>query len=174
MVVDKDFQVLTFKLDEQEYALDINTVVQVVRMVTITRSPKAPAVVEGVINLRGKVIPVLNLRRRLELPSAPYGINNHLLIAQPRNSNGSPSGRIMGLIVDAVKEVLTIPAAQLDSLTDMGMHGSEYLAAVGKMGDRLLLILKLNSLLTLEEETLLKDVLKPPASPVGQEKRVLV
>lgn len=59
--LDQDAQLLTFKLDDQEYALDIANVVQVVRMVALTRAPKAPEVVEGIINVRGKVVPVVNL-----------------------------------------------------------------------------------------------------------------
>ncbi|MBN1314726.1 MAG: purine-binding chemotaxis protein CheW [Anaerolineales bacterium] len=132
--------------------MDIKTVVQVVRMVAITRAPKAPKVVEGVINVRGKVIPVLNLRRRLELPTIPYGSNNHLLIARSLAANGKKNGRVMGLIVDSVNEVLTVPDNQIDTSLDIGMEGAEYLSAVGKMGDRLLLILDPNSLLTMEEE----------------------
>lgn len=149
-------QFLTFKLDQQEYAVDIGTVVQVVRMVAITRAPKAPKVVEGVINVRGKVIPVLNLRRRLELPIVPCSINNHLLIAQSIATNGKKNGHVMGLIVDSVNEVLTVPDTQIDTSFDIGMNGAEYLSAVGKIGDRLLLILDPDALLTMEEEKSLR------------------
>jgi purine-binding chemotaxis protein CheW len=153
-------QFLTFKLDQQEYAVDIDTVVQVVRMVAITRAPKAPKVVEGVINVRGKVIPVLNLRHRLELPIIPYGINNHLLIAQSIAANGKKTGHVMGLIVDSVNEVLTVPDSHIDTSFDIGMKGAEYLSAVGKMGDRLLLILDPDTLLTMEEEKSLRAAIE--------------
>lgn len=105
--LDQDAQLLTFRLDDQEYALHIADVVQVVRMVAITPAPKAPEIVEGMINLRGKVIPVIDLRKRFDLLLKPYGLNNHLLIAQT-------DGRVMALIVDVVNEMQSVPASSLD------------------------------------------------------------
>ena len=85
-------QLLTFKLDDQEYALNIADVVQVVRMVAVTRALKAPTFVEGMINLRGRVIPVVSLRQRCGLPDRPYDLNTQLLIARA-------GGRLMALMV---------------------------------------------------------------------------
>ena len=148
----KDTQLLSFKLDDQEYALGIANVVQVVRMVAITPVPKAPQVVEGVINLRGKVIPVVNLRKRCSLPPKPYGVNNHLLIAKTNQ-------RVMALIVDVVSEMLNVPVDSLDSSLEIGEDNIEYLSAVGRLSDRLLLVLNPSAILTLEEERRLDKVL---------------
>jgi len=154
----KETQLLTFRLDEQEYALDIANVVQVVRMVAITPVPKAPEVVEGVINLRGKVIPVINLRKRCGLPTRPYGLNDHLLIARM-------DGRVMGLIVDMVSEMLTVPMSDLDSSAEIGSQQMEYLTAVGRLGDRLLLVLDPGMILTFEDKKCLEVALARTPSP---------
>jgi purine-binding chemotaxis protein CheW len=150
-LVHEEAQLLTFRLDDQEYALDISNVVQVVRMVAITPVPKAPDVVEGVINLRGKVVPVINLRKRCGLANRPYGLNDHLLIAKM-------DGRVMGLIVDVVSEMLTVPMSDLDFSSEIGSQ-MEYLSAVGRLGDRLLLVLDPGTILTFEDKKCLEVAL---------------
>jgi purine-binding chemotaxis protein CheW len=145
-------QLLTFQLGDQEYGLPIDDVVQVVRMVAITRAPKAPPVVAGMLNLRGKVIPVVDLRERFDLPSRPCGLNDHLLIAQSE-------GRTMALIVDLVNAVRLLSAESIDRAAGNGSGMTDYLAAVGKLSDRLLLILDLKKVLTFEEERRLEQIL---------------
>jgi purine-binding chemotaxis protein CheW len=146
-----DAQLLTFKLYDQEYALPIANVVQVVRIVAITPMPEAPDIVEGVINIRGKVIPVIDTRRRFSLPARPYDLNTQLLIAQS-------DGYMMALIVDVVSEVLTMPASGIEPPSEIGPQ-MENLSAVGKLGDRLLLILDLDKILSFEEEKRLEKIL---------------
>lgn len=151
---------LTFKLDEQTYALAIDKVVQVVRMVAITRAPKAPDYVEGMINLRGKVIPVINLRKRFGLPSKPIELNDHLLIAET-------DGRVMALIVDVVSEVVSLPVSALDRPADLDSESLHYLWAVGKLGDELVLILDLDKTLTFEDQKRLQQLFR--GQPLAQE-----
>jgi purine-binding chemotaxis protein CheW len=126
-------QLLTFRLDEQEYALNIANVVQVVRMVAITRAPKASNALEGVINLRGKIVPVVDLRKRCGLPPKDHDLNTQLLIAQAH-------GQMVALAVDGVSEVLALPAANIETTDNIGAE-MEFLSSVGKLGDRLILIL---------------------------------
>jgi purine-binding chemotaxis protein CheW len=133
-------QLLTFKLDDQEYALNIANVVQVVRMVALTRPPKAPDYMEGLFNLRGKIIPVINVRARYGLPTKPHDLETQLLIAKA-------NGHTMAITVDAVSEVLTLPVDNLESPEAIGPE-MEFLSAVGKVGDRLILILDPNMLMT--------------------------
>jgi len=149
--IDEVAQLVIFKLDDQEYALDITNVVQVVRMVAITPMPEASEVVEGVINLRGKVIPVVDVRRRFGLPLKPYDLNTRLLISRW-------DGRMMALIVDVVSEVLTMPTSNIEPPSEIAPQ-LERLSAVGKLGDRLLLILDLGGILTFEEKSRLEAVL---------------
>ena len=140
-----NLQLLTFKLDDQEYALNSANVVQVVRMVAVTRAPKAPVFVEGMINLRGRVIPVVSLRQRCGLVDRPYDLNTQLLIARA-------DGRVMALMVDVVSEVLSIPVDCVEPPDQIGAD-MEHLLAVGKLGDRLILILDPRSLLTDDQAT---------------------
>jgi purine-binding chemotaxis protein CheW len=148
---EEDAQLLTFKLDDQEYALPIANVVQVVRIVAITPMPEAPDIVKGVINIRGKVIPVIDTRRRFGLPARPYDLNTHLLIVQH-------DGHMMALMVDIVSEVLTMPASSIEPPLEIGPR-MENLSAVGKLGDRLLLILDLDKMLTFEEGKRMERIL---------------
>jgi purine-binding chemotaxis protein CheW len=150
--LDHDAQLLTFRLDDQEYALHIADVVQVVRMVAITPAPKAPEIMEGMINVRGRVVPVVNLRKRLGLPFKPYGLDNHLLIAQT-------DGRVMALIVDVVSEMRSVPSSHLDYASEIASQTSECLLAVGKLEDKLLLVLDSAKILSFEEERRLEDIL---------------
>jgi purine-binding chemotaxis protein CheW len=135
-----DIQLLTFLLDDQEYALDINNVVQVVRMMAITRPPKAPEYVQGIFNLRGKVVPVIDIRKRCGLPAKPYDLNTQLVIAQS-------NGRVIALIVDTVSEVLTMPASAIEPPEQIDPD-MQYLRAVGKQGNRLILVLDPDVLLS--------------------------
>ena len=139
-------QLLTFKLDDQEYAFHIANVVQVVRMVALTRPPLAPDYVDGIFNLRGKVIPVINIRKRCGLSSKPQDLDTQLLIAQA-------NGRTMALAVDVVSEVLTLPADSIEPPEQIGPE-MQMLSAVGKVDDRLILILDPNTLLTNGSELL--------------------
>lgn len=139
-------QLLTFKLDDQEYALDIANVVQVVRMVALTRPPKAPEYVEGMFNLRGKVIPVIDVRRRYGLPAKPYDLDTQLLIA-------TTNDRTLAIMVDEVSEVLTLSMDSIEPPEAIGPE-LEYLAAVGKVDDRLILILDPDTLMANPAERL--------------------
>lgn len=120
--------------------MDVSNIVQVLRMVAITPTPNAPDIVEGVINIRGKVIPVINMRKQFGLKPIPYGIDNHLLIARH-------NGQMVGLILDRVSKVLTLPASQLERPTDVGLHIAEYLSSVAMLDDRLILIINLETIL---------------------------
>ncbi len=149
-----DVQLLTFKLDDQEYALNIAHVVQVIRMVAVTRAPKAPDYVEGMFNLRGKVVPVVDIRKRCGLPPKPCGLNTQLVVARA-------NGRTLALTVDAVSEVLTMPAANIETPDDIGPE-MQHLRAVGKLGDRLVLILDPDTLLTEAEMRLATTAQRMP------------
>ena len=148
---DEETQLVTFRLDDQEYALPIANVVQVVRIVAITPMPEVSKIVKGVINVRGKVIPVIDVRKRFNLPAKPHDLNTQLLIAQM-------DSRMMALIVDVVSEVLTMPAGNVEPPSEIAPQ-MERLSAVGKLGDRLLLMPDLGRILTFEEERRLGAVL---------------
>lgn len=133
-------QLLTFKLEDQEYAFKASSVVQVTRMVAIVRPPQSSDLIEGIFNLRGKVIPVVNLRHLFGLPAKPHDVNTQLVIAQSDTHT-------MALAVDTVSEVLTLSSAHLEVPEQIGFHNN-FLSAIGKLGSRLILILDPNTLLS--------------------------
>jgi purine-binding chemotaxis protein CheW len=131
-------QWVVFRLAEQEYALRLENVSEVLRMVAITPLPEAPAWLAGVINLRGRVIAVTDLRLRLGLPAPAPGLNTPIIVVEA-------GGRQLGLIADSVVEVLT-NAAEADDLP-AGLAGYSRLAqATLRAGDRLITILDLEPL----------------------------
>ncbi len=135
-------QFVTCRVDREEFAVDILSVQEINRMVDITRVPKAPAFVEGVINLRGRIIPVLDMRRRFGLPGAARTARSRIVVVNVQ-------GRVVGLIVDSVSEVLRIPKSAIEPPPALGTTiGEEFINGVGQIDERLLIVLDLNRLLT--------------------------
>lgn len=142
-------QLVSFKLGEEEFGVDILAVQEIIRMIEITRVPNSPHFVEGVINLRGKVLPVVNLRKRLGLPVTEYSKSTRIIVIELDK-------KTVGFIVDSVSEVLRIPTAVTEPPPQMvGRVDSEYITAVGKLDDRLVILLDLNRVLSNEEKMLL-------------------
>lgn len=145
-------QFVTCRIDREEFAIDILSVQEINRMVEITKVPKAPAFVEGVINLRGRIVPVLDLRRRFGLPEAERTIRSRIMVLNVR-------GRVIGVIVDSVSEVLRIPQSLIEPPLAFGSTaGSEFIQGVGRLQDRLLIILDLDRLLLSGEPAGLNSV----------------
>lgn len=135
---------VVFALDSQPYALALSTVERAVRIVEITPLPQAPEIVFGVINLEGRIIPVMNIRRRFRLPERRPGLGDQLLIARTAR-------RIVALVVDEVRGVIECPAhAEIDPAAIV--PGLEYVAGVIKLSDSLLFIHDLDGFLSIEEE----------------------
>jgi purine-binding chemotaxis protein CheW len=131
-------QLLTFRIQGQEYAIKVANVVQVVRMVGVTRAPKAPDYVEGLMNLHGQVIPVVNLARLFGLEEHAVDLETQLLIASAKNHTAA-------FIVDIVSEVLVLSREQIEQPDDI-VQALEYLYGVGMVDDRLVLIIDLDAL----------------------------
>ena len=134
-------QIVTFKLGNEEYAVDILKVQEINRVVEITSIPNAPSYVEGVINLRGKVIPVINLRKKFGLDSKEMDSQSRIMVVD--------IGSTVGLIVDSVSEVLRLSSDTIEPPPPMtaGNGSSEYIKGVGKLADRLLILLDIEKLL---------------------------
>jgi len=142
-------QLVTFSIGEEEFGVDILKVQEIIRTMEITRVPKAPDFVEGVINLRGNVIPIIDLRKRFGLETRAHDKHTRIIVIEINNM-------IVGFVVDSVSEVLRIPANTVEPPPPVvaGLE-SEYISGVGKLEDRLLILLDLDRLLSGEE----KDVL---------------
>ncbi len=139
-------QLVTFSIGDEEFGVEILKVQEIIRMLEITKVPKAPPFVEGVINLRGKVIPILDLRKRFGLDSRSHDKNTRIIVIEI-------SSMIVGFIVDSVPEVLRLPANTVEPPPPVvaGLD-SDYISGVGKLEDRLLIMLDLNRLLSNEEQ----------------------
>lgn len=138
-------QLVSFKIGEEEFGVDILQVQEINRMLDVTRVPNAPEFVDGVINLRGKVIPIINLRRRFGMERKERDKNTRIVVVEL-------TGKIVGFVVDAVQEVLRIPRSVTEPPpTLVGAVRAEYITAVGKLEDRLLILLDLEKVLTQDQ-----------------------
>ncbi len=140
--VSDERQVVVFRLAEGHYALDIQSVQEIVRMQEISVIPEADPCIEGVTNLRGRVVPVLDLRRRCGVAEMPPTNDTRIVVV------ASDQG-VVGLMVDAVSEVLRIPAGQVEPPSEV-VRGERngYVTGVAKLKDRLICLLDLSCLVT--------------------------
>ena len=145
--MDKQNQFVVFTLDEQRFGLELTAVERVVRRVEITPLPKAPEIVLGVVNVRGRVIPVVDIRRRFRLPERKPALSDQIIIARTAQ-------RPVALAVDAAIEVLDRPQEDIIEALRV-LPGIEYVEGVLKLEDGLILIHDLNRFLSLEEEAAL-------------------
>lgn len=138
-------QLVTFTLGSEEYAVDILKVQEINRMKEITRVPNAPYYVEGVINLRGKVIPVVSLRKKFGLPEEEDTSKQRIMIMDIQ-------GITIGLIVDSVSEVLRISTDIVEPPPPMTYSvSSEFIFGIAKLEDRLIILLDMDRLIGKEE-----------------------
>jgi len=138
-------QLVTFTLAGEEYAVDILKVQEINRMKEITRVPNAPYYVEGVINLRGKVIPVVSLRKMFGLPEEEDRSQQKIMIMDIQ-------GVTMGLIVDTVSEVLRISTSIVEPPPAMTYSvSSEFISGIAKLEDRLIILLDMDRFIGKEE-----------------------
>jgi len=139
-------QLVSFSVGQEEFGVDILKVREINRMVEITRVPNASEVVSGVINLRGKVIPVIDLRRWFGLGKKDNDKNTRIIVVEL-------TGRVLGFVVDAVNAVLRIPRSVTEPPPPMVAGiGSEYITAVGKLDDRLLILIDLEKVLFVDQQ----------------------
>jgi purine-binding chemotaxis protein CheW len=138
-------QLVSFKIGAEEFGIDILKVNEIIRMMSITKVPNAPSFVDGVVNLRGRVIPVINLRAKLILPRKEYDRNSRIIVVELNT-------KTIGFIVDEVNEVLRIPVNITEKPPEMvsGINAA-YITAIGKLEDRLLILLDLEKILGEDE-----------------------
>ena len=138
-------QLVTFSIGSEEFGVDILKVIEIIRTMEITKVPKAPAFVEGVINLRGLVIPIIDLRRRFGLAEKAGDSDTRIIVIEI-------NGMSVGFVVDSVSEVLRIPANTVEPAPPVvaGVD-SDYISGVGKLEDRPLVLLDLDKLLSADD-----------------------
>lgn len=133
-------QLVTFEVGDEEYAIDILAVQEINRMMPITRVPQSPPSVEGVINLRGRIIPVVDLRQRFGLAAGQRDGDARIVVVDV-------ASRVLGFIVDKVNEVLRVDSSIVEPAPSLAAGAqADYVRGVGKLDDRLLILLDLDRL----------------------------
>ncbi|MEA1981881.1 MAG: chemotaxis protein CheW [candidate division Zixibacteria bacterium] len=143
--IDELLQMVSFHIGNEEFGVDILKVQEINRVVEITKVPQAPSYVDGVINLRGKVIPIVDLRKRFNLEPKEYDKNTRIVVVDINS-------RTIGLVVDAVSEVLRLQAKTIEPPPEIvtGIN-SDYIKGVAKLENRLLIFLDLTKVIDVSE-----------------------
>ncbi len=144
----------TFFLDREEYGVDVKLVQEIRRVTEITSVPRAPQFIKGVINLRGRIIPVVDLKRKLELGEVEVTPVSRIVVVKIRE-------RLLGLLVDGASQVLKIPVSSIDAPpAEVVEKGGDYIRGVAKLEKRLIILVDLHKILALE--------LQAAGSPAGE------
>ncbi len=160
VLVEESVQLVTFQVGGEEYGLDIGAITEVIRPLRITPLPKMPVFVEGVINLRGTIIPVVDLRRRFELKTVKNDSRRMRMIitrgAAP--GTGGISQGLLGLVVDSVEEVVHVPKKNIDPAPSAATgKNADFITGMGKLGERLIILLDITRILSQQERTALAE-----------------
>lgn len=156
--MEKDLQVVGFRIGNETYGVRIAAVREIVRVPEITSVPNAPETIEGVINLRGKIIPVMDLRKRFGLAEIVTDKKNRILVVELEN-------KLLGLIVNSASEVLKISPSDIEAPGNVFAEGeSSYVTGVGKLKGRLIILLDINKLLHRPEFKRLEEAAEPVAT----------
>ena len=140
---------LTFKLDAEEYGLEILKVQEIIKMMDITRVPRTPAFVRGVINLRGKVIPVVDLRLKFGMASHDNTDKTCVIVVQVSQANAAGGAITMGTLVDEVSEVLDISSGQIEPAPEFGAAvDTAFILGMGKVAKKVVMLLDIDKVLS--------------------------
>ncbi len=147
----KDLQIVGFRVGSETFGVPIQSVHEIVRMMDVTAVPDAPVYIEGVINLRGKIIPVVDLRKRFGEKAITSNKKNRILVAEI-------GGKMVGLVVDSASEVLKLPPADVDPPPNLFEEGElNYVTGVGKLNGRLVILVELSKIMQRGELRRLQD-----------------
>ncbi len=145
-------QFISFSVGDEEYGLELLRVKEVIRIREITWLPKAPTFVKGIINLRGDVIPIIDLRDKFGLPAKENTAMTRVIVVEVES-------RLMGMVVDSASQVVRIPADQIDPPPPvLGGFSQEFITGVGKMEDKLVILLNIDAILTVDEKQALSTL----------------
>ena len=151
---DELIQLVSFMLADEEYGVEVLKVREIIRMPTITKMPNVPHHVEGIINLRGKVIPIISMRRRFSLMENENSGQTRIIIMDV-------TGRLTGFIVDAVSEVIRIHSSEIQPPPSMmlsGGIGQEFITGVFNHAERLLIIMDIDRMFSEDERQSFEDI----------------
>lgn len=153
---EEQLQLLTFMLGQEEYALNIMDIKEIIRPKEVTEVPKAPDYILGILSLRGTIIPVLDVNKRLGLPIQEHGQQCRIVVVKWQE-------HLFGLLVDSVVQVMNIPLTKVEPPPEIlgGVEG-EFLRGVGKLDERLIILLNLSRILAVEEDEPSEQLELPP------------
>jgi purine-binding chemotaxis protein CheW len=155
--MEKDLQLVGFRIGNETYGVRIASVREIVRVPEITAVPNAPDMIEGVINLRGRIIPVMDLRKRFSNLSDSSDKKNRILVVELDN-------KLLGLIVSSASEVLKIPPSEIEAPGTLFTEGdSSYVTGVGKLKGRLIILVDIAKLLRRPEYKKFEEAAEPVA-----------
>jgi purine-binding chemotaxis protein CheW len=164
-------QYVTFRVGSEEYGLDINAIAEVIRPLKITPLPRMPQFVEGVVNLRGTIIPVVDLRKRFAVKAAQDDPRKVRMVITKGALQEGAAGRkaLLGLVVDGVSEVLHLSPDQIDRAPEAATgRNADFIAGMGKLGDRLIILIDLVKILTRQERVALAEAGRDENEKVGR------
>jgi purine-binding chemotaxis protein CheW len=145
-------QLVVFTIGNESYGVDVESVESIIKMQEITRLPHAPEFVEGVTNLRGSVVPIIELRKRFGLPSEESTRETRIMIVNMNNNQ-------VGMVVDAVTQVVRISPEAIEPAPQMAITvDSAFIKGIAKLEDMLIILLDLKEVLTLEERERLATI----------------
>jgi purine-binding chemotaxis protein CheW len=155
----KEKQIVGFRVGRETFGVPISLVHEIVRVPDITAVPEAPDFVEGVINLRGKIISVVDLRKRFREKEVARTKKNRILVVEVE-------GKMVGLIVDSASEVLKVPETEIELPPNVFEEGElNYVTGVGKLRGRLIIMIDLTKILQKGELRRLEEISEPQAAP---------
>jgi purine-binding chemotaxis protein CheW len=145
---------LTFRVADEEYGLEILKVQEIIQMQAVTKVPRTPDYVRGVINLRGKVIPVIDLRKKFSIAALADTEKTCIIVVQIANGDGKVT---MGIIIDEVKEVLDIKAEHIEETPSFGASiNTDFIMGMGKIGQSVKILLDIDKVMSSKELAELK------------------
>lgn len=146
------YQLVSFVIESEEFGVDILKVQEIIRTVEITRVPKSPEFVEGVINLRGKIVPVVDLRKRFGIARKERDNETRIIVVELVD-------KVVGFLVDKVKEVIRVEKSIIEPPPELTTNiSTNYITGVAKLQDRLLILLDLDRVLSSDEQERLTEV----------------
>jgi purine-binding chemotaxis protein CheW len=158
----RETQVVGFQVGRETYGVPIASLHEIVRVPEITAVPDAPEYMEGVINLRGKIVSVLDLRKRFGKTAGPFHRRSRILVVEHK-------GRLAGMIVDAASEVLKIPESEIEPAPGMMIEGGlDCVTGLGKYKGRLIILLDVGKVLDFRKSTNTETTTEPSTANTGK------
>jgi len=136
-------QFVTFKLGKERYCIDILNVSSITEKLQIIRTPEAPNFIDGIMNLRGDIIPIVNLKERFGLANKTYNSNSRIIVIHL-------DSKFLGFLVDEANQVLSIDESEID-VPPTVLKGKDYISGIGKHGGKMYVVLKLENILSHDE-----------------------